>query len=114
VARALARLEDAEAYAVLAAAGDKNALMAIKQIVAELKALHENLQGELPDQETETGTVERRRGPRTLGRSRSRVKSPRMIRSYAAHYARRDSRVAGGVSTPFSRVCPFDLGCRKW
>jgi hypothetical protein len=50
VARALARLEDAEAYAVLAAAGDEDALTAIKEIVAELEALHENLQGELPDQ----------------------------------------------------------------
>jgi hypothetical protein len=55
VSRALARLEDAEAYAVLAAAGDKNALTAIKEIVAELETLHQNLQGELSDQEDGDG-----------------------------------------------------------
>ena len=55
VGRALARLEDAEAYAVLAAAGDDEALRAIEEIVAELEALYEDLQGELPDQEDGDG-----------------------------------------------------------
>jgi hypothetical protein len=51
VGRALTRLDDAEAYAVLAAAGDEDALAAIKDIIAELEALNEHLQGQRPGQE---------------------------------------------------------------
>ncbi len=51
VDRALTRLDDAEAYAVLAAAGDEDALIAIKDIIAELEVLNEDLQGQRPDQE---------------------------------------------------------------
>lgn len=50
VARAFSKLEDVEAYAVLAPSGDTEALAAIERIVAELEALHEALSQEFPDQ----------------------------------------------------------------
>lgn len=55
VDRALTRLDDAEAYAVLAAGGDNDALGAIKEIVAELETLNEELKGHLPSQEDGDG-----------------------------------------------------------
>lgn len=53
--RALTRLEDAEAYAVLAAAGDEDALTAIEELMAELEAPNEDLLGEPPGQEDGDG-----------------------------------------------------------
>lgn len=50
VARALSKLEDVEAYAVLASSGDTEALAAIERIVAKLEALHEALSQDFPDQ----------------------------------------------------------------
>jgi hypothetical protein len=46
VAGALRALEDAEAYAVLASAGDSTALTAIEAVLATLESLHDELDAE--------------------------------------------------------------------